>query len=92
MLFAASYLGIPVSTTHTITGCVIGAGAARRASAVRWGIAGNVDVAWLITIPASASVAALFYWLVSGFYLRVAVIIGLIAFVTYSARAWRLQS
>ena len=92
MLFAASYLGIPVSTTHTITGCVIGAGAARRASAVRWGIAGNVAVAWLITIPASALVAALFYWLVSGFYLRVAVIIGLIAFVTYSARAWRLQS
>jgi len=59
---------------------------------VRWGIAGNVAVAWLITIPASALVAALFYWLVSGFYLRVAVIIGLIAFVTYSARAWRLQS
>jgi len=92
MLFAASYLGIPVSTTHTITGCVIGAGAARRASAVRWGIAGNVAVAWLITIPASALVAALFYWLVSGFYVRVAVIVGLIAFVTYSARAWRLQS
>jgi PiT family inorganic phosphate transporter len=58
MLFAASYLGIPVSTTHTITGCVIGAGAARRASAVRWGVAKNVMVAWLITIPASAAVAA----------------------------------
>ena len=66
MLFAASYLGIPVSTTHTITGCVIGAGAARRASAVRWGVAGNVMIAWMITIPASATVAALFYWLVSG--------------------------
>src|SRR6478609_6630988 len=66
MLFGASYLGIPVSTTHTITGCVIGAGAARRASAVRWGIARNVMVAWIITIPASATVAALFYWLVSG--------------------------
>src|SRR3954447_10267170 len=92
MLFAASYLGIPVSTTHTITGCVIGAGAARRASAVRWGIAGHVAIAWLITIPASALVAALFYWLVSGIYVRVAVIVGLIAFVTYSARAWRLQS
>jgi PiT family inorganic phosphate transporter len=92
MLFAASYLGIPVSTTHTITGCVIGAGAARRASAVRWGIAGNVAIAWLITIPASALVAALFYWLVSGMYVRVAVIVGLIAFVTYSARAWRVQS
>ena len=92
MLFAASYFGIPVSTTHTITGCVIGAGAARRASAVRWGIAGNVAIAWIITIPASALVAALFYWLVSGMYVRVAVIVGLIAFVTYSARAWRVQS
>jgi PiT family inorganic phosphate transporter len=67
MLFAASYLGIPVSTTHTITGCVIGAGAARRASAVRWGVAGNVMVAWIITIPASATVAALFYYLISAF-------------------------
>jgi PiT family inorganic phosphate transporter len=63
MLIAASWYGIPVSTTHTITGCVIGAGVARRASAVRWGVAGNVVTAWLITIPASASVAALFYWL-----------------------------
>src|SRR4051795_5870508 len=67
MLFAASYLGIPVSTTHTITGCVIGAGAARRASAVRWGIAKSVMVAWIITIPASATVAALFYWLTTLF-------------------------
>jgi PiT family inorganic phosphate transporter len=65
MLFFASYLGIPVSTTHTITGCVIGAGAARRASAVRWGNAGNVMIAWIITIPASAAVASLFYWLVT---------------------------
>jgi PiT family inorganic phosphate transporter len=67
MLFAASYYGIPVSTTHTITGCVIGAGAARRASAVRWGIARSVMIAWIITIPASAAVAAAFYWLVSQF-------------------------
>jgi PiT family inorganic phosphate transporter len=66
MLFAASYLGIPVSTTHTITGCVIGAGTARRASAVRWGLAGNVAVAWVITIPAAATVAAMFDWLISG--------------------------
>lgn len=63
MLFAASYLGIPVSTTHTITGCVIGAGAARRTSAVRWGLARNVMVAWIITIPASAAVGAIFYGL-----------------------------
>jgi len=61
MLFIASAFGIPVSTTHTITGCVIGVGVARRASAVRWGVAQNVVVAWLITIPASAAVGALFY-------------------------------
>jgi len=67
MLFTASWLGIPVSTTHTITGCIIGAGAARRASAVRWQVAGNVMTAWLITIPASAAVAALFYWLTTLF-------------------------
>jgi inorganic phosphate transporter, PiT family len=67
MLIAASWFGIPVSTTHTITGCVIGAGVARRASAVRWGVATNVVTAWLITIPASATVGALFYLLVSLF-------------------------
>jgi PiT family inorganic phosphate transporter len=61
MVFAASLLGIPVSTTHTITGCVIGAGTARRASAIRWGVARNVVIAWVITIPASAMVGALFY-------------------------------
>ena len=67
MVFTASMLGIPVSTTHTITGCVIGAGAARRTSAVRWGVAGNVVVAWIITIPASAAVGALFYLLTTLF-------------------------
>ena len=67
MLFTASWLGIPVSTTHTITGCIIGAGAARRASAVRWQVAGNVITAWVITIPASATVAALFYYLTTFF-------------------------
>lgn len=92
MLFAASWLGIPVSTTHTMTGCVIGAGAARRASAVRWGIAGNVAVAWVITIPAAAIVAALFYWLISGEFVRLGIAVAIIAFVTYSARAWRIQS
>jgi inorganic phosphate transporter, PiT family len=67
VLFGASWLGIPVSTTHTITGAVIGAGTARRASAVRWGVAGNVVVAWVITIPASAIVGALFYLLTTLF-------------------------
>jgi len=63
VVFTASSLGIPVSTTHTITGAVIGAGTARRASAVRWGVAQNVVVAWVITIPASATVGAAFYLL-----------------------------
>jgi len=67
MLFIASVLGIPVSTTHTITGSVIGAGVARRASAVRWNVAQNVVAAWIITIPASASVGAIFYGLTTLF-------------------------
>ena len=67
MLFAASAFGIPVSTTHTITGCVVGVGAARRASAVRWSVARNVGIAWLITIPASAAVGAAFYGLTTLF-------------------------
>jgi PiT family inorganic phosphate transporter len=89
MLFAASYLGIPVSTTHTITGCVIGAGSARRASAVRWGIARNVMVAWIITIPASATVAALFYWLISGYAARALMALAVIALAVLAGVAWR---
>ncbi|WP_067732458.1 inorganic phosphate transporter [Novosphingobium naphthalenivorans] len=61
VVFGASALGIPVSTTHVITGSVVGTGAARRASAVRWSVASRVIVAWVITIPASAAVGALFY-------------------------------
>lgn len=60
-LFAATWLGIPVSTTHTITGAIIGVGAARRVSAVRWGVAGNIVVAWVITMPAAAAISALTY-------------------------------
>jgi PiT family inorganic phosphate transporter len=67
LLFGASWFGIPVSTTHTITGAVIGAGVARRASAVRWGVARNVVAAWIITIPCSAAVAAFFYWMTTLF-------------------------
>ena len=67
MLFTATGLGIPVSTTHTITGCVVGVGAARRPSAVRWGVAGRIVIAWFITIPASAAVGALFYWITTWF-------------------------
>ena len=61
-LFLAAALGIPVSTTHTITGAIIGVGATQRASAVRWGVAGNIVWAWVLTIPASAFVAAMAYW------------------------------
>src|SRR6266436_2006139 len=60
-LFAATELGIPVSTTHTITGCIVGVGAARRVSAVRWNVANNIVVAWIVTIPASAFIAAVAY-------------------------------
>jgi PiT family inorganic phosphate transporter len=62
-LFLASALGIPVSTTHTITGAIVGVGSTRRASAVRWGVAGNIVWAWIFTIPASALMAAGAYWL-----------------------------
>jgi PiT family inorganic phosphate transporter len=61
-LFMATVLGIPVSTTHTITGAIVGVGSTRRASAVRWGVAGNIVWAWIFTIPASAFVAAIAYW------------------------------
>jgi inorganic phosphate transporter, PiT family len=62
-LFGATHLGIPVSTTHTITSSIVGVGSAKRASAVRWGIAGRIVWAWIITIPASAFVAAMFYFI-----------------------------
>ena len=61
-LFIASSFGIPVSTTHTITGAIVGVGAARKLSAVRWGLAGNIVWAWVLTIPASAFIAALAWW------------------------------
>jgi len=62
-LFIATFFGIPVSTTHTITGAIVGVGSVRGASAVRWGVAGNIVWAWIFTIPASAAVAAAFYLL-----------------------------
>ncbi len=66
-LFGATWLGIPVSTTHTITGAIIGVGAARRVSAVRWGLAGNIVIAWFLTLPAAAVISALTYFVVSVF-------------------------
>ncbi len=61
-LFTATHLGVPVSTTHTITGAIIGVGSIRRLSAVRWGVAGRIVWAWILTIPASGIIAALIYW------------------------------
>jgi PiT family inorganic phosphate transporter len=62
-LFLATHLGVPVSTTHTITGAIIGVGAARRVSAVRWNLATGIVWAWIITMPAAALMGAAFYWL-----------------------------
>jgi PiT family inorganic phosphate transporter len=64
-LFTATWLGIPVSTTHTITGSIVGVGAARKVSAVRWGVASNIVVAWVLTIPAAGAVSAGMYALTS---------------------------
>jgi PiT family inorganic phosphate transporter len=64
-LFTATHLGVPVSTTHTITGAIIGVGSIRRLSAVRWGVAGRIIWAWILTIPASAAIAAATWWIVS---------------------------
>jgi PiT family inorganic phosphate transporter len=61
-IYLATHLGYPLSTTHVVSGGVIGAGATQRLSAVRWGVAGNIFVAWVLTIPAAALVAALIYW------------------------------
>jgi PiT family inorganic phosphate transporter len=63
MLFIATGLGIPVSTTHTITGSIVGVGSAQSVSAVRWGIAGNIVWAWILTIPCSAFIAGLAWWI-----------------------------
>jgi len=69
-LFMATFLGVPVSTTHTITGAIVGVGAARRVSAVRWNVASSIVYAWVITIPAAAIVAALSYWAVSLLHIK----------------------
>jgi PiT family inorganic phosphate transporter len=61
-LFGATYLGIPVSTTHTITGSIVGVGASRPTAAVRWNIAQGIVIAWVITITMSALIAAIGYW------------------------------
>ena len=67
-LFIATAMGVPVSTTHTITGAIVGVGSVRNPSAVRWGVAGNIVWAWIFTIPASAFVAAIAYWVSLGLF------------------------
>jgi PiT family inorganic phosphate transporter len=66
-LFTANWLGIPVSTTHTITGAIVGVGSSRRLSAVRWNVASSIVVAWVITLPAAAGIGAGFYVLAGAF-------------------------
>jgi PiT family inorganic phosphate transporter len=68
VIFLATHLGYPLSTTHVVSGAVMGAGATKRLSAVRWGVAGNIAVAWLLTIPMAALVAAALYWPVQGIF------------------------
>jgi PiT family inorganic phosphate transporter len=62
VIYLATHFGYPVSTTHVVSGAVMGAGSTKRLSAVRWGVAGNIVTAWVLTIPAAALVAALCYW------------------------------
>jgi PiT family inorganic phosphate transporter len=62
-LLMASFWGVPVSTTHTITGAIVGVGSAQKASAVRWGVAGNIVWAWIVTIPAAAFMSAIAWWI-----------------------------
>ncbi len=64
-IFLATRLGIPVSTTHTITGAIVGVGATQRLSAVRWGVAGRIVWAWVVTIPAAMAMSAAAYWLLT---------------------------
>ena len=68
VILSASHVGFPLSTTQVISGAIMGAGAAKRISAVRWGVAGNIVVAWVLTIPAAAAVAAALYWPVQGVF------------------------
>jgi len=68
-LFGATYLGVPVSTTHTITGAIVGVGTARRVSAVRWNVAKDIVVAWIVTMPAAGLIGAMFYLLATAFHM-----------------------
>ena len=87
-------VGFPVSTTHTITGSVLGAGAVRRVSAVRWGLAGNILIAWVVTIPLAGSIAALLELVTrvpAGEVFVLIVAVG-VASAAFYARTWRLRT
>jgi PiT family inorganic phosphate transporter len=68
VIYASTKYGYPLSTTHVVSGAVMGAGATKRLSAVRWGVAGNIVMAWVLTIPASAAVAALFWFPINAIF------------------------
>jgi PiT family inorganic phosphate transporter len=67
VILSASHAGFPLSTTHVISGSIMGAGAAKRLSAVRWGVAGNIGIAWVLTLPAAAAVGGITYAIVALF-------------------------
>jgi PiT family inorganic phosphate transporter len=93
ILFTTAHFGFPVSTTHTISGSVLGAGASRRLSAVRWGVAGNIFIAWLLTVPAAALVGAGMEVLtrVPGGAALVFALTALIALSAFGARTWQTR-
>jgi PiT family inorganic phosphate transporter len=88
VILSASHVGFPLSTTHTISGAVMGAGAAKRVSAVRWGVAGNIMIAWVLTIPAAAGVGGAIYAVASIFGKDSAVGPGLVAAIGLGLAAW----
>ncbi|HYY81225.1 MAG TPA: inorganic phosphate transporter [Actinomycetes bacterium] len=90
-LYLATFLGIPVSTTHTITGAIVGTGSTRRLSAVRWGVAGRIVWAWVATIPAAGLIAAITYWLATAHHLLLLLVAAAVvaAVVTLGRRLWR---
>jgi inorganic phosphate transporter, PiT family len=88
-LYLATFLGIPVSTTHTITGAIVGVGATRRLSAVRWGVAGRIVWAWVLTIPGAALIAAAAYAITVSPFALVALVLAMLAVLAAAATAGR---
>jgi PiT family inorganic phosphate transporter len=88
-LYLATFLGIPVSTTHTITGAIVGVGSTRRRSAVRWGVAGRIVWAWVLTIPAAATIAAVAYAITVSPFALVALVLAAAAVVVAGRRTTR---